>query len=96
MVAPPSNSSPPLTTTPTSNHPANPQYNNSQPTSPHTESPQHVIPYNTTTSTPHYHQSTISSRVKQTSIPIHFRPTDQSQHTMITRVRTNSLKPKIF
>lgn len=46
-------------------------------------------------STPHYQQSTSSSKARHNSlVPSYFRLADNNQHFMITPVRTNSLKPK--
>lgn len=44
---------------------------------------------------PHYQNSTISSHARQhPSTSSHYRPAVNNQHHMVTRARTNSLKPK--
>ncbi|KAL4565709.1 hypothetical protein LXL04_029812 [Taraxacum kok-saghyz] len=48
-------------------------------------------------SPPHYTNSTMSSRAKQRCPSTsHYRPAENSHHSMTTRAQTNSLKPRTF
>lgn len=67
----------------------------SRTTSLSTPSPSPPLPNTPLPPCPSHQRPTISSQAKQTP-PTIFRPAANTQHPMVTRARTNSLKPKAF